>query len=293
MMYTPKVFDEKACKISEFTFWFHRETEYTYKVTCDGNAVGTLYVSDDGEEIQDMYEEYEGREEEIFDDFDRFKSRPESAVGEKFYADDKNIDEMINLYEELLLGTAMIRNFDKVREDEEGFIHRFEEKCLRWLRKSDFYQAPASTVYHESCVGGLLHHSLRVLAEIYDLASLPKFNSVSFESMTLVALTHDWCKIGLYNVDYRNAKNDDGVWEKVPYFKRNNNHFMPLGHGVTSMYEVQKFFSLSLEEACAIRHHMGVWNCHEAEYNDLQEANHRFPLVHMLQFADQLSIVRY
>lgn len=292
-MYTVEHFKNSVNKRDDFKFWFRRIGLNKFVVLHDDKQVGAISCNDNGDEIEQLHDSYNGQEEAILEDFDKFRTRPEFKVGEKFDPDEKYVDEMVNLYEELLLGTAMIRNEDKVKDNEIEFIEKFEDKCLGWLRKTDFYQAPASTVYHESCVGGLLHHSLRVVSEIYELSVVPKFASVPFDGMTLTALTHDWCKIGLYLVDYRNAKNDDGVWEKVPYFKRNNNHFMPLGHGVTSMYEVQKFFSLALEEACAIRHHMGVWNCHEAEYNDLQEANHRFPLVHMLQFADQLSIVRY
>ena len=38
------------------------------------------------------------------------------------------------------------------------------DKLLEYIRKSDFYKAPASTKYHLACPGGLLQHSLNVLA---------------------------------------------------------------------------------------------------------------------------------
>lgn len=37
------------------------------------------------------------------------------------------------------------------------------DKLLAYIRKSDFYKAPASTRFHLSCEGGLLQHSLNVL----------------------------------------------------------------------------------------------------------------------------------
>ena len=33
---------------------------------------------------------------------------------------------------------------------------------MEYIRKSDFYTAPASTKFHLSCEGGLLQHSLNV-----------------------------------------------------------------------------------------------------------------------------------
>ena len=36
------------------------------------------------------------------------------------------------------------------------------EELMNYIRKSDFYTAPASTRFHLSCEGGLLQHSLNV-----------------------------------------------------------------------------------------------------------------------------------
>ena len=49
-------------------------------------------------------------------------------------------------------------------EEELGKVQRpGMDKLLEYIRKSDFYRAPASTKYHLSCEGGLLQHSLNVL----------------------------------------------------------------------------------------------------------------------------------
>ena len=44
----------------------------------------------------------------------------------------------------------------------------------------------------------------------------------SEETVALVSLLHDVCKMNFYSVDYRNAKNEQGVWEKVPYYTIND-----------------------------------------------------------------------
>ena len=66
-----------------------------------------------------------------------------------------------------------------------------------------------------------------------------------------------------------------------------------LGHGVSSMFLASRFFKLSVEEAAAIRWHMGDYNVADNEMNDLHQANETYPMVQLLQFADRLSRVKY
>lgn len=68
---------------------------------------------------------------------------------------------------------------------------------------------------------------------------------------------------------------------------------MNLGHGVSSMFLINKFFRLNIEEASAIRWHMGAYRTDDNEFNELQSSNENFMLVHLIQFADQLSLVKY
>jgi len=42
------------------------------------------------------------------------------------------------------------------------------DKLLSAIEKTDFYTAPASTRYHDSVEGGLLHHSLRTYDMLRD-----------------------------------------------------------------------------------------------------------------------------
>ena len=60
---------------------------------------------------------------------------------------------------------------------------------------------------------------------------------------------------GFYDVEYRNRKNDAGVWEKVPVYVVNDR--FPYGHGEKSVFLIERFMKLKNEEAVAIRWHMG------------------------------------
>ena len=93
------------------------------------------------------------------------------------------------------------------------------EDLISFLEKTDFFTAPASTRFHGSFEGGLVEHSLKVY-EILDYKA--KNNVLKLEipddTIKIVSLLHDICKLNFYKVDYRNAKNALGEWEKVPYY---------------------------------------------------------------------------
>lgn len=181
--------------------------------------------------------------------------------------------------------------------DKERFIQIYNEnikrdgadKLLDFLEnKSDFFTAPASTRYHNAFEGGLLRHSLNVyecmcaymerqrVKEQYSL-------SASAETIAIVALLHDVCKVNFYKVSFRNAKNEKtGQWEKVPYYEINDT--LPYGHGEKSVYMVSGFMRLSREEAMAIRWHMGFSGTEDK--NSIGKALEMFPLAFALSVAD-------
>ena len=165
---------------------------------------------------------------------------------------------------------------------------------IGWLNETDFYNAPASTQFHEAYPHGLLSHSLRVYNEMCDLIKIPKFSSVDVQSAALVCLVHDWCKIGYYVPYLRNVKNEQtGKWEQVQAYRTNDDIQYPFGHGETSMYLAMHQFKLTKDEALAIRWHMGRWRVDSNELKELCVANEQYPLVHLLQFSDQLACVKY
>lgn len=87
-------------------------------------------------------------------------------------------------------------------------VHRDgSDMLLRWLEDSDFFVAPASTKFHGCHEGGLLQHSLNV----YDclkrgLANAGLQNSYPEETVAVVSLLHDICKVNFYKKGFRNVK---------------------------------------------------------------------------------------
>ena len=135
------------------------------------------------------------------------------------------------------------------------------DKLLDYLMtKSDFFTAPASSKFHSDFEGGLLSHSLNVYHRLIKLLEQEYGDGwqeiYSPETVAIVGLLHDICKINYYAVDYRNVKNKDtGAWEKVPYYKVEDT--LPYGHGEKSVYIIGGFMRLTREEAMAINWHMG------------------------------------
>lgn len=284
---------------SSFKYWFKpiekvRNSWAVIDLSQDSVEVGILgeNVLPDGPPQVALYEPNTASAEDIMTEFIAFKTRPE-WVATKVVYDIEKLDQesLIEAYELRLLGILLdrIAKAGKVPDDH----MKAAMNCIEWLRTTDFYNAPGSTQYHDSEPCGLLKHSLRVFNHITRLRYDEAFENVPIHSAALVALTHDWCKIGLYEMYMRNVKNEDtGKWEQVPSYRRNQKG-VPLGHGVTSMFIVGKFFKLGVDEALALRWHMNRWNVADNEMNELQLANETYPLVHLLQFADQLSITKY
>ncbi|MBO5338704.1 MAG: hydrolase [Clostridia bacterium] len=155
---------------------------------------------------------------------------------------------------------------------------------------SDFFTAPASARYHSAYEGGLCEHSINVyecLVAYLDRDVVREKYKLNYseESIAIVALLHDLCKMNIYKVSYRNAKNEQGVWEKVPYYEFDDN--LPYGHGEKSVYMISPFIKLTREEAFAIRYHMGYSNTENAmATNNVSKAFEMYPLAFALSTAD-------
>ena len=172
-------------------------------------------------------------------------------------------------------------------------IHRTgSQRLLEYLMSdaSDFFTAPSSTRFHGAYEGGLVQHSVNVYHCLVDYLSRPRTKELyhmdySEETVALVSLLHDICKLNFYAVDYRNAKNEKGIWEKVPYYKVEDN--LPYGHGEKSVYIISSYMRLSREEAFAIRYHMGFSNAANSEQiSNVGKAFEMFPLALALNVAD-------
>lgn len=158
------------------------------------------------------------------------------------------------------------------------------ENLISFLEKSDFFTAPASTRFHGSEESGLLKHSLKVykiLEQKVKTSSLPM--EVDEATIRIVALLHDICKTNFYTVDYRNAKNELGVWEKVPFYKIEDT--IPYGHGEKSVMMITEYIKLTSEEKYAIRWHMGYTEPKEL-YNTIGAAYTKYPFALLVHEAD-------
>ena len=158
------------------------------------------------------------------------------------------------------------------------------DKLLDFLETSDFYTAPASTRFHGSKEQGLLEHSLKV----YEILKHKVENcvipiNVPEETIRIVALLHDICKANYYKIDYRNAKNSLGVWEKVPYYTVDDT--IPYGHGEKSVMMLTEYIKLTNEEKYAIRWHMGYTEPKEL-YTTIGLAYKKYPLALLTHEAD-------
>ena len=190
-------------------------------------------------------------------------------------------------------------------------IKRFEElmnsvtregkdKLMDYIKnKTDFYKAPASTQFHLSCEGGLLQHSLNV----YDCLMAKKdspiwkktFEKISDESLIIMALLHDLCKVNFYVKGTKNQKTYDAdkvaaaekwqvkhddmgafIWETVLKYEVKDS--MPLGHGEKSVMLINCFMHLIDFEIFAIRWHMG-FSEEKSQYKALGEAIEKYPII--------------
>ena len=167
------------------------------------------------------------------------------------------------------------------------------DKLLAWLETTDFFVAPASTRFHLSRPGGLVEHSVHVYERLRALFIAEKeradlcagITSQEEETIAICGLLHDVCKANFYTVEMRNRKNEQGQWEKYPFYVVNDQ--LPYGHGEKSVYIISSFMKLSREEAMAIRWHMGFSdNDFKAGGFSVGNAFEKFPLALLTHMAD-------
>ena len=158
------------------------------------------------------------------------------------------------------------------------------DELIDFMKKTDFFTAPASTRFHGSFEKGLLEHSMKVYEILKEKVktAMIRINTPE-ESIILIGLLHDICKANFYKVDYRNAKNELGVWEKVPYYTVDDT--IPYGHGEKSVMMISEYIKLTPEEKYAIRWHMGYTEPKEL-YNTIKVAYQKYPVALLAHEAD-------
>ena len=154
-------------------------------------------------------------------------------------------------------------------------------------KSSDFFTAPASARYHNSKEGGLVEHSLNVYDCLCDYLARVRVKTLygmeySDETVAIVSLLHDICKVNVYKPGFRNVKDEFGVWQRVPTFEFDDK--MPYGHGEKSVYIISGYMKLTREEAFAIRYHMGF--SEDVDSRNVGRAFEMYPLILALATAD-------
>ncbi len=186
-----------------------------------------------------------------------------------------------------------------IEKNQEKFIELFNEyikregaeNLLDWLINSDFFTAPASSKFHSAYEGGLCEHSLKVFYRFVKLLKMEYgenfTDSISMESVAIIALLHDVCKVDFYKTEYRNVK-VDGQWIQVPYYSVEDK--LPYGHGEKSVYIIGSFIKLSREEAISINWHGGGFDdrVRGGSYA-MSEAYYKFPNAMIFHSADMMA----
>lgn len=181
----------------------------------------------------------------------------------------------------------------EMRKFKQYFSHiqrKGSDMLWNWLEVSGFFTAPASTKYHGSYSGGLLRHSNNVYQRLLELTMKEEKKGrkaekhYHLETIALVALLHDVCKMDLYKQKESGQQDED---EKPQYTYKND---FPIGHGEKSVIQIMRFISLTDEEIMAIRWHMGGFDdAVRGGSRDMNNAFGKSKLAVMLHLADMMA----
>ena len=190
-------------------------------------------------------------------------------------------------FKEILIMENLKEKFVKIYK--ENITREGADKLLEYLLsdKSDFFTAPASTRFHGSYPGGLVEHSINVYECLKDYLSRERVKELynmdfSDETIAVVSLLHDICKVNIYKPGTRNVKDENGVWKQVPTYTFEDK--MPYGHGEKSVYIINGYMRLTRDEAFAIRYHMGFTGVEDV--GTVSNAFEMFPLAFATATAD-------
>ena len=158
------------------------------------------------------------------------------------------------------------------------------DKIIAWLESTDFFEAPASTQYHENYTGGLCEHSLKVYDTFKKLHKA--FNlDINVNSIIIMSLLHDVCKANCYTKEKKNVKIGQN-WTQVDYWKFDDEN--PIGHGHKSVIILLKEgFSLTDLEINSIISHMNGYE--ESKYFSASNVYSKDNLTVWLHVADFIA----
>lgn len=186
------------------------------------------------------------------------------------------------------------------------------ERLIAQLEGSDFFEAPASAIYHNAFRGGLCAHCLNVYDTLVDFCEalyhdvydkneqfVSKSCPYSEDTIKIVALFHDFDKMNKYERTVQNKKiySETGTkydemgkydWVSVPGYKRKDakDTFVLGTHGENSVFMTETFIPLSTEEHAAILAHHA---CYDNPKLDTTTIYSRYHLACLLHVADLTS----
>ena len=174
-----------------------------------------------------------------------------------------------------------------------------KEELIKMLEETDFFEAPASSKYHNAVKGGLCEHSINVWKRLVDLDQIME-TKLDSNSIAIVALCHDYAKINYYKLGYRNEKvysesgsKSDNLgkydWVSVPSYSTRDakDRFIYGNHEATSEAIVRMYIPLTLDESSAILNHHGGMGADSAQ-NNIGEVYTKNKLALLLHLADML-----
>ncbi|MBQ6053183.1 MAG: HD domain-containing protein [Clostridia bacterium] len=163
------------------------------------------------------------------------------------------------------------------------------ENLINYLEnKSDFFEAPAASKFHNNFEGGLCEHSLNVYKNFKNLIEMKQIE-LDEESIVITSLLHDLCKCNYYIKEERNRK-VDGVWETYLQWTTNKSPALPLPHASRSIKMIKSYIPLKFTEELIIFYHMGPFGGEDYEYrNMMQLAFEKYPATLLFYLADTMS----
>jgi hypothetical protein len=147
------------------------------------------------------------------------------------------------------------------------------EKLIERMETADFFDAPASTIYHLNCKGGLAYHSLMMCGTLNKLIETFKIN-VPRDSVIIVGILHDICKMNYY------------VFSQNRYCVIRD---APKTHGLSSIKTIKEYIELTEKEEAMIRWHMGPYT-YDGDFKAAEdELKKKHPEIFITYFADHIS----
>lgn len=191
--------------------------------------------------------------------------------------------DMKVLAEEAKKGCLSEKTIEAVRNEitdaMAGIKRKGMDKLVRYMTKSDFFTAPASTKFHGNYEGGLAAHSYIVYKEFDELLSRHGSDLPS-DSRIISGICHDFCKIEVY----RKNEPKNGKAPVKPYQFGDE---YPLGHGEKSLLIVSRHIEPTLKESLLIRWHMGGYDQNYEINSD--KVKQLCPEMVFLQSADRIA----